>query len=167
MGLLSIQLADSIREPLNKSFMTSQRTKREKCDFLFSHKINGLQSSILAAPDPHGSGKCRFCIVTGARVVRSVGPPQPRCISTRACPASIASASPKAPTFGGYPWRSCNLLEQCRSNCRGAKPCPYAAGRSDLISPSLNNINRGLKSQGPAFVLIAYSSLLCLIGING
>ena len=30
--------------------MTSQRTKREKCDFLFSHKINDLQSLILAAP---------------------------------------------------------------------------------------------------------------------
>ena len=35
-------------EPLNKSSLTSQRTKRAKCDFLFSHKINALQSSILA-----------------------------------------------------------------------------------------------------------------------
>jgi hypothetical protein len=24
---------------------------------------------------------------------------------------SIVNASPKAPAFGGYPWRSCNLLE--------------------------------------------------------
>jgi hypothetical protein len=28
---------------------------------------------------------------------------QPYYISTRTCPTSIASASPKAPTFGGYP----------------------------------------------------------------
>ncbi len=56
------------------------------------------------ALDPYGSGKCRFCIVTWARDV------------------PIRRTATALLHFH-HPWRSCNLLEQCRSNCRSLHGC--------------------------------------------